>query len=77
MAQRTGDDEVADRLGNINLEGLAGGEAKSSIGPAGLIHKVMRRYTHTKTFVAGRTSYRTHPPMVGLSTLPRPVILDT
>eukprot|EP00752_Nemacystus_decipiens_P006128 g5526.t1 len=40
MAQRSGaDDELADRLGGISLEGLSGGDGKPSIGPAGLIHK--------------------------------------
>lgn len=63
MAQRSGDDEVADRMANINLEGLAGGEAKSSIGPAGLIHKVIRRYTHT-TFCS-RSHQLPDPPSHG------------
>lgn len=45
MAQRSGDDELADRLGGISLEGLSGGEGKPSAGPAGLIHKV--RNVHT------------------------------
>lgn len=43
MAQRNGaDDELADRLGGISLEGLSGGDGKPSIGPAGLIHKVSK-----------------------------------
>lgn len=45
MAQRSGDDELADRLGGISLEGLSGGEGKSSVGPAGLIHKVRNEHT--------------------------------
>lgn len=40
MAQRGGDDELADRLGGISLESVSAGEGKSPIGPAGLIHKV-------------------------------------
>lgn len=40
MAQRGGDDELAERLGGISLESVSAGEAKSSVGPAGLIHKV-------------------------------------
>lgn len=40
MAQRSGDDELADRLGGISLESVSAGEGKAPIGPAGLIHKV-------------------------------------
>ena len=40
MAQRSGDDELADRLGEIMLDPVSAGEPKPSIGPAGLIHKV-------------------------------------
>lgn len=40
MAQRDGGDDLADRLGGLNLESVSAGEGKSTIGPAGLIHKV-------------------------------------
>lgn len=40
MAQRGGEDDLADRLGGITLESVSAGEGKSSVGPAGLIHKV-------------------------------------
>lgn len=66
MAQRSGaDDELADRLGGISLEGLSGGDGKPSIGPAGLIHKVSKQasdvafdllvFKHTTSFFT-RTS---------------------
>lgn len=53
MAQRDVDDGLAERLGGISLESVGSGEGKSTIGPAGLIHKVrrFRRYTHTNFFV--------------------------
>lgn len=49
MAQRGGDDELADRLGGISLESVSAGEGKSPIGPAGLIHKVRNVTPHLPT----------------------------
>lgn len=40
MAQRDGEDALAERLGGISLDTVGGGEGKATIGPAGLIHKV-------------------------------------
>lgn len=54
MAQRGGDDELADRLAGISLESVSAGEGKSSIGPAGLIHKVRDVRVHVTR--AKRTS---------------------
>lgn len=40
MAQRDGDDGLAERLGGISLDPVGAGENNPPIGPAGLIHKV-------------------------------------
>lgn len=65
MAQRSGDDELADRLGGISLDSVSAAEGKSSVGPAGLIHKV--RYVTLLFQYACRLASCAQPSRVGTS----------
>lgn len=79
MAQRSGaDDELADRLGGISLEGLSGGDGKPPIGPAGLIHKVRNQAKGRLRFCRCVQTY-THIPLFDahLSITPPPPRSDS